>query len=64
MFNRKTSDAAAGIGLNNLVYRLSLRYGMYYQLEVESGEGCTAFIIRIPEESGQEEGGTHAVSGG
>ena len=64
VFDRKTSDAAAGIGLNNLVYRLSLRYGMHYQLEVESGEGCTAFIIRIPEESRQEEGGAHALSGG
>ena len=64
VFDRKTSDAAAGIGLNNLVYRLSLRYGMHYQLEVESGEGCTAFIIRIPEESRQEEDGAHALSGG
>lgn len=66
VFDSKTSDTAAGIGLNNLVYRLSLRYGRHYQLEVESGEGCTAFIIRIPEpeKSRQEEGDAHAVSGG
>lgn len=31
VFDSKTSDTAAGIGLNNFVYRLSLRYGRHYQ---------------------------------